>query len=159
MKLLRSRSAATAGDAELNKSDAVSAKSGKSGKSKRSFRRKKQPQQEHEPAFDDDTKSAGWWNEADADAKTEYSSSTSYTWKEKAVAQRSVVYDHFGDFPKEVLSLNMTSKPEITNSTDVLIKVEVRHVTHQNTPHLVYLVSNSPFSLPLFAIGIYHYTQ
>lgn len=139
MKLLRSRSTAAAADAELNKSDAVSAKSGKSGKSKRSFRRKKQPQQAQEPALDDDTKSNGtsWWNEADADAKSEYSSSTSYSWKEKAVAQRSVIYDHFGDFPKEVLSLNMSPKPEITNSTDVLIKVEVGHITHNNTPHCI----------------------
>lgn len=132
MKLLRSNKNHEADKAEVNKSDAVSAKSGKSGKSaksgksfrSRSFRRKKQ-----EEPVEDDAKSTGtsWWNEPDADTKSDYSSSTSYTWKEKAVAQRSIVYDHFGDFPKEVLSLNMAPKPEISNPTDVLIKVEVRH--------------------------------
>jgi len=129
MKLRRSpRSAVTHDDsegAEVAKSDVVSTKSGRSGRSLRSFRKKKNK----EPALDDDKSAAtnGWWNEADADAKSEYSSSTAYSRREKAVAQRNIQYDHFGDFPKEVLALNMSPKPKIQNSTDVLIKVEVRH--------------------------------
>ena len=101
----------------------MDAHSTKSGKSKRSQRSKKKEKQS-EPV-EDDAKS--WWNEPDADAKSDMSSSTAYSWKEKKIAQRNITYDHFGDFPKEVLSLNMTPKPEIENPTDVLIKVEVRN--------------------------------
>lgn len=97
----------------------------KSGKSKRSHRSKKKEKQS-EPV-EDDAKS--WWNEPDADGKSDMSSSTAYSWKEKKIAQRNITYDYFGDFPKEVLSLNMTAKPEIENPTDVLIKVEASTVT------------------------------
>lgn len=124
MKLLKGNSKSTDADkAEVSKVDAQSTKS---GKSKRSLRSKKK--KEKQPSVEDDGKSS-WWNESDADAKSEMSSSTAYSWKEKMVAQRNIVYDHFGDFPKEVLSLNMTPKPEIENPTDVLIKVEVREST------------------------------
>lgn len=125
MKLLRSSKSTDHADnkAEVIKTDAVSQKSAKSKRSLRSGKSKKAKQApEAAPA----SKEESWWNEPDADAKSDMSSSTAYSWREKAIAQRNISYDHFGDFPKEVLSLNMTPKPEVLNSTDVLIKVEVR---------------------------------
>lgn len=159
MKLRRSNRSISNDDAEkaeVSKSDAVSLKSSKSGRSKRSFRLKKKEPQEEEDAK---SASSGWWNgESDADAKSEYSSSTAYSWREKAVAQRKIQYEHFGDFPKEVLALSMSPKPVIQNPTHVLIKVEVRHystVLQENDLLLTFAHTLSSYTF----IGIYRYAQ
>jgi hypothetical protein len=109
------------------------AKPAKSGSNHRTSNRNQmiEPRQE----VDDDERTAlSWWPmadnvEDDADAATEYSSSTGGTWSEKAYGQKQVVYTHFGDFPKEVLEIQQVLKPTIENPTDVIIKVEVSFPT------------------------------
>lgn len=121
MKLLKRNNKANDAEVDGNKTS--------KGSQKFSLRKNKTDNDDMTPHKPEDDEKSWWTHHTAKSAETEFSSSQAKQRREDGYIQKKVVFDQFGDFPKELLSVTADLKPKPESSTDVVIKVEVR--THE----------------------------